>query len=119
VLSESALAIDRTPLPIPATIVVIGERTPDVLRTVQALEPFGHVRLVAGDEAAGVLAQFDPEIVIVDDRQLNHLDLVDALPGAPHAPVRILLSARPTEVDSQAGTAVLPKPVDPNVARAV
>ena len=85
----------------------------------QALESFGHVRLVAGAEAAGVLAQFDPDVVIIDDREEGHLDLLADIDSYPAAPVRILLSAHGAGSALPAGVAVLPKPVDPPAAQAM
>jgi DNA-binding NtrC family response regulator len=74
---------------------------------------------VAGDEAAAVLAQFDPEVVVIDDREADRLGTLLGDGASSSGPVRILLSARAGGIEVPPGVVVLPKPVDPHAARAV
>jgi DNA-binding NtrC family response regulator len=114
---------ERVGMGIGGSVLVVGEATPDVLRTAHVLETIADTAVVTQAEALGVLSRVDVDVVIVDEEEgvsgaRHFLNEIGALrPGA----VRILLGSTEFEdgpAESNPCTLVT-KPVNAGALRSI
>jgi DNA-binding NtrC family response regulator len=109
-------------LGVAGSVLVVGDATPDVVRTAHVLETIADTAVVTQAEALGVLSRIDVDVVIVDGEgsaasTRHFLSEVSALRPAA---VRILMGSNADDgpADANASTLVA-KPVDPGALRSI
>ena len=106
-------------LPCEGRILVVGDARPDLVRTAQALEAVAPTTLARDDEARGMLARFDVDVVVVD-AETGRPGIGEVATMRPTA-TRILLvtGPPPAEACEDAELTILPAPADPQAVQAL